>query len=182
MTKIERLLTPAEHQRGADLVVFDFSDPQQTALWLPINDVVMGGVSLGTMMQHTATSALFSGIVSLEHGGGFASVRTLAAEYNLGGFAGLTVVARGDGKRYKLNLTTYGSADDVLFQARFGTMPDQWIAVTIPFQDFVPTFRGRPLPDHSPLNTNRIQTFGLMISEGQAGEFELEVGSIAANT
>ncbi|MDH3251439.1 MAG: CIA30 family protein, partial [Ignavibacteria bacterium] len=63
----------------------------------------------------------------------------------------------------------------------FGTVPDQWIAVTIPFEDFVPTFRGRTLPDHPPIEAIRIRTFGLMISEKQAGEFSFEIAFIAAN-
>ena len=67
-------------------VIFDFSDPQTTSVWNPLNDVIMGGISMGTMKQASPTSAVFGGVVSLEQGGGFASVRTLPAEYNLEGF------------------------------------------------------------------------------------------------
>ncbi len=177
---IEKLAHPAEYSSGHSTIVFDFSDPQQAALWLSMNDVVMGGVSTGGLAQHSDGSALFSGVVSLDQGGGFSSVRTPPAEYNLSSFHGLALVARGDGKTYKVNLTTTESFSDVLFQARFETLPDQWIAVEIPFQEFLPTFRGRTLPDHPPLNSGCIRTFGLMISEKQAGEFSLEVTTISA--
>jgi NADH dehydrogenase [ubiquinone] 1 alpha subcomplex assembly factor 1 len=178
MKIIENL--PAKPQPHSERVIFDFSNEQQTALWLPMNDVVMGGISSGSMTQHSSQTALFSGVVSLENGGGFASVRTRPAEYNFAGCSGLTLIVKGDGKKYKVNLTDSASRGDVLFQAKFSTVLSQWIALYIPFKDFVPTFRGRPLPDYPPLNANRIQTFGLMISEGQPGEFELEVGSVAA--
>jgi len=160
--------------------MFDFSDPQQAALWLSLNDVVMGGVSTGHLKQHSNASALFSGVVSLDQGGGFSSVRTPTAEYNLSGFHGLALVIRGDGKTYKVNLTSTEFFSDILFQARFETIQDQWVAVEIPFQEFLPTFRGRILPDHSPLDTSCIRIFGLMISEKQAGDFTLEVAKIFA--
>lgn len=49
-------------------VIFDFSDPQTTSLWKPLNDVIMGGRSAGTMKQASPTSAAFTGVVSLEQG------------------------------------------------------------------------------------------------------------------
>jgi NADH dehydrogenase [ubiquinone] 1 alpha subcomplex assembly factor 1 len=178
---MERLRTPTDYLSETDRLVFDFADPQQTALWLPMNDVVMGGVSAGSLTQYTATTALFHGVVSLDRGGGFSSIRTPAAEHNLRGFRGLTLVLKGDGKRYKLNMTVDGPASTVLYQAGFETLSDHWIAVTIPFADLVPTFRGRVLPDHPPIDTKRIRSFGFMISEKQAGTFALEVALIAAH-
>lgn len=178
MKIIENL--PAKPQAHSERVIFDFSNEKQTALWFPMNDVVMGGISSGSMTQHSSQTALFSGVVSLEHGGGFASVRTRAAEYNLAGCSGLTLVVRGDGKRYKLNLTDCVATDDVLFQARFNTTVDEWTTVYLPLKDFTPSFRGRSVPDHPAMDTRTIRTFGLMISERQAGPFSLEITSIAA--
>ncbi len=167
---------------GSKRPIFDFSDEHQAELWLPVNDVVMGGISSGMMAQHSPTSAHFSGIVSLEHGGGFASVRTPPAEYNLSAFAGLTVAFKGDGKSYKLTLTDDQSGAGVLFQAQFSTISDEWIEVYFRFDEFAPTFRGRLVPDHPPLRTQCIKTFGLMISGKQSGAFSLEIATVAAYT
>ncbi len=56
-------------------VLFDFSDPRSVALWDPINDGVMGGVSRGQLRHDPAGHAVFAGHVSFENNGGFASVR-----------------------------------------------------------------------------------------------------------
>lgn len=165
---------------GSNRLIFDFSHTPQAEFWLPVNDVVMGGISSGTMVQHSPKSAFFTGVVSLEHGGGFASVRTPPAEYNLSAFAGLTLLFKGDGKRYKLNLTDDQSGEGVLLQTKFSTTSEEWTEESFPFDEFVPTFRGRPVPDHSPLRTQSIKSFGLMISGKQSGEFSLEIATIVA--
>jgi monofunctional biosynthetic peptidoglycan transglycosylase len=161
-------------------LIFDFSDPPQAEFWLPVNDVVMGGISSGTMAQHSPKSAFFTGVVSLEHGGGFASVRTPPAEYNLSAFTGLTLLFKGDGKRYKLNLTDDQSREGLLFQANFSTTSEEWTEEFFPFDGFIPMFRGRPVLNHPPLRTQVIKSFGLMISGKQSGEFSLEIAAIAA--
>ena len=58
------------------LTLFDFSSPQAAASWGPIDDRVMGGISNSTFLYKDSSGALFSGEVSMEHGGGFASVRS----------------------------------------------------------------------------------------------------------
>ena len=180
LKNVRSVPSSSEYHKSPDRVIFDFSDTQQTALWLPMNDVVMGGVSTGTLTQYTSATALFGGEVSLERGGGFSSVRTAPAEHNLSGFRGLTLVVRGDGKRYKWNMTADGSASTVLYQVAFETVHGQWIEVPILFADLVPTFRGRMLHDHPALDTRRIRSFGFMISGRQAGSFALEVALITA--
>jgi len=48
----------------------------------------------------------FKGIVSLENNGGFASIRSGTANYDLSDFEGLLIRVRGDGHRYAFNLRT----------------------------------------------------------------------------
>ncbi len=167
-------VTPGSRRR----IIFDFTEPHQADLWLPVNDIVMGGASSGRMVQRAAGPALFTGAVSLDNGGGFASVRTIGTEHNLNGLAGLILAVKGDGKNYKLNLTDNRSAEGVLFQAKFSTISDEWIEVSFPFDGFIPMFRGRPVLDHPPLRTQSIKSFGLTISGKQSGEFSLEIATI----
>ena len=60
------------------LTLLDFSDDADIALFQPIDDVVMGGVSRSSFGRAAPGIARFSGCVSLENSGGFASVRTAA--------------------------------------------------------------------------------------------------------
>ena len=53
--------------------------------WHPIDDVVMGGVSQSALQPYSRSVACFGGVVSLEHGGGFASVRTEPRKWNTAG-------------------------------------------------------------------------------------------------
>lgn len=145
--------------------------------WRGIGDPVMGGVSDGAM--ETADGiGVFRGAVSLERGGGFASVRSEEGRFNLSGFSGLVVRARGDGKRYGLRLRTSGDSDGVNHQADFRPGVDEWTDVRIPFRDFRPVFRGHPAPDCPPLDTAGVRTFGLIIAGRQEGPFRLEIESI----
>ncbi len=63
----------------------------------------MGGVSTSRFEVFT-NSAVFSGAVSLENNGGFASVRSSPARHNLTGLDAFVVRVRGDGRRYKFTV------------------------------------------------------------------------------
>jgi len=56
--------------------LLDFTLPESPRLWQAVNDGVMGGVSQGRFRITDARTMEFSGNLSLENNGGFASVRT----------------------------------------------------------------------------------------------------------
>jgi hypothetical protein len=70
--------------------------------WI-VNDGVMGGVSQSSLRQDTQ-GMFFEGMVSLENNGGFASMRSSVRFPQ--GTQVLELLAKGDGKRYKLVLRT----------------------------------------------------------------------------
>ena len=80
-------------------VLFDFANATNAA-WQVVNDDVMGGVSTSSF-RITNGVAVFSGKVSLENNGGFASVRTLPARFDLGEASEFVLRVRGDGRRHK---------------------------------------------------------------------------------
>lgn len=164
----------------APFVLFDFRDPAAAAAWFAIDDGVMGGRSRSGLVSTADGTALFAGVVSLENGGGFASVRAANPGPNLTAYAALRLRLRGDGHTYKLSLKSTRDFDGVLYQASFATIADTWEEFDIPFDGFRPTFRGRPVPQAGPLDRARIETIGFMISEKQAGPFRLEIARIAA--
>ena len=86
------------------MLLFDFTHEDAIGAWVSVNDVVMGGVSNGRLEATGNGTVAFTGFVSLEQGGGFASVRSRPQEHDLGGKSGLQLRVRGDGQRYKVNL------------------------------------------------------------------------------
>ncbi|MBK9140732.1 MAG: CIA30 family protein [Verrucomicrobia bacterium] len=163
----------------ADQTIFDFSRPGPLANWQVVNDDVMGGVSSSRFLAE-GDVAVFSGTVSLENNGGFASVRSSPGRWDLVGCQALVVRARGDGRRYKLTVRASTDPAAPLYQAAFTTTAGVWQEFRLPLESFVPTFRGRTLAGEPPLDPRRIVSVGLLISDKQAGPFRLEVAWIGA--
>ena len=125
-------------------------------------------------------TGVFAGRLSLANNGGFASVRTVMASGDLSNFAGLVLRVRGDGRRYQLRLRTDGDFDGLAYRAEFDTEPGRWIAVALPFDAFVPTFRGYVPSNAPPLDPGAIRQLGVLIGDKIEGEFRLEVQRIIA--
>jgi monofunctional biosynthetic peptidoglycan transglycosylase len=164
------------------IVLLDFDAPADLLHWSAINDVVMGGVSRGSFTLARPGIASFAGHVSLEHGGGFASVRTAPRDWDTARAAAFLLRVLGDGRTYKLTVRTDDGFDGVQYQCRFTPPAGEWTEVRLPVPSFVATFRGRGVPGAAPLDPGRVRALGLMISDKQAGRFELLVDSIAIET
>jgi hypothetical protein len=156
-------------------VLVDFSRESDIATWRAIDDVVMGGLSQSRMQPSAPGAASFNGVVSLERGGGFASVRSAPRAWPTAGAQAFVVCCRGDGRNYKFTVRTDDGLDGVQYQSRFQPPGGQWVEVELPVAGFVASFRGRPAAGAGPLDPARVRQFGLMISDRQAGPFELLV-------
>lgn len=163
-----------------ELTIFDFTLPESTESWRPVDDVVMGGVSESRMVHIPDGHAVFSGTLSRENNGGFASVRCAPGQFALGGFNGIRLRVRGDGKIYRLRLRMDAGFDGAAYQASFPTEDGVWSTVDLPFTAFRPSFRGRDVPNAPALDPASIRQIGLMIADGQEGAFRLEIALIAA--
>ncbi len=161
----------------ASLVDFSGEDP---STWSPVNDGVMGGLSRSAMRITEEGTGVFSGVLSLENNGGFASVRVRPKASDLSAHLGLAIRVRGDGRTYQLRLRTDDRFDGVAYRAVFDTVENEWLTVRIPFAEFVPTFRGRVLDDVPALDTRRISQMALMVADKRSGAFVLEIESIRA--
>lgn len=175
LPKSSRMTSPAGAER---VLLLDFQHPQTVEGWQPVDDRVMGGVSSSAFTLHPEGFAVFAGVVSLDNGGGFASVRH--PHLLLGD---LTTEAyrfrvRGDGKRYKLNLRTDAEFDGVNHQAIFQPPAERWVDIVLPLSMFSPRLRGRAVPGAPSLAPGRVQQVGWMVGDRQAGDFRLEIQSI----
>lgn len=153
-----------------------------TNTWQVVNDDVMGGVSTSRFQVTTNGMAVFSGVLSLENNGGFASVRSAPEAMDLTGCEAFVLRVRGDGRRYKFTVRTTSDWNAPSYQCAFPTRRGQWQEHRLAFKDFVPTFRGRVLGNASPLDPSRIRSLGFLVSDKQAGEFRLEIQFIGAGT
>lgn len=154
----------------------DFDGAASPDRWRTINDTVMGGVSESRFVA-TADGAAFEGTVSLDRGGGFASVRAPDGDYDLGGGSGLRLDVRGDGKTYKLTLYTHPGGR-VSYRAPFTPPDGSWTTVDVPFDALTPYMRGRHVPDAPPFDAAAVRTLGFLIGDAQAGPFRLSLRRI----
>jgi len=147
----------------------------KTNAWLSINDGVMGGLSSGGMVQ-IDEGLRFTGELSLENNGGFSSVRSLV-EQDLSGATGVRLEVRGDGREYQFRIRLNNQFDGVAWRALFTTGND-WQIVEIPLDEFIPVFRGRTVAEAGPVVAAEIQQVGFMLSDKNAGRFELDIRRI----
>ena len=168
--------------------LLDFAGPDAAQKWQAVNDGVMGGISEGRF-SITADRALeFSGRLSLENNGGFASVRTKPTDLNI--HAGDTIVVRvkGDGREYVLNIYTKSRRMAFSYRAPLPTTRDEWTEVSVPLDEFIPTAFGRRVSGMGPVEPGQINGLGFMLSDKTPGPFKLEIDWVqvkpadAANT
>ncbi|MEM6529429.1 MAG: CIA30 family protein [Chloroflexota bacterium] len=147
--------------------------------WQMVNDGVMGGISGSTVTRTDAGTWLFSGIVSLENNGGFASAQAmLPRPIDLSQFNGLALRVRGDGNRYGFNARSVGLVR-LSYRGYFETTGD-WQQITFAFADLQPITLGNVVPDAPPLDLTQVQMLGFIIADKQDGPFSLEIDTIRA--
>lgn len=145
--------------------------------WLSIDDRVMGGISQ-SKMQVSKDSWVFSGELSLENNGGFASVRSLIDLGATEQEAFVRLKVKGDGKYYQLRFRTNRYMDGVAYSAGFQTKQGEVTYVELSLDDFAAVWRGRPVPRAAKLQWQDVSQIGFMISNKQEGDFALEVQSV----
>lgn len=161
------------------MVLFDFSDERACSGWTSIDDRVMGGVSTSFLAPSGEGTAVFAGSVSKDRNGGFASVRSPSSDFRAGDCGGIELRLRGDGRAYKVNLRTADLFEGTQYQSAFHTVSGEWETVRIPFAEFYPVFRGRPVPGAPRLDHRTLRSVGFVIGDGQEGPFRLELGSVS---
>ena len=153
----------------------DFSNPNTLRDSWIVNDGVMGGVSQSSLRQDV-DGMFFEGVVSLENNGGFASMRSSVRFPQ--GTQLIELLAKGDGKRYKLVLRTE-LAPRVTYVADFIALPT-WQTYRFNLSQFKSTFRGRDV-DAPALSFSDVIDFGILISNNQAGSFAIQLKTLKSS-
>jgi monofunctional biosynthetic peptidoglycan transglycosylase len=157
-------------------VLFRFDPSHSFIPWSAIDDPTMGGRSHGGLIPTASGTARFTGVVSLDNGGGFCSVRSPdfppvpAAD-------AVALRVRGDGKTYKVCLHTRHMLPGTSYRASFDTRPGEWIDVHIPLAEFV-LMRFGSRAGVSPVDPARVTAVSLLIADRQEGPFVLELAHV----
>ena len=174
------LMTGANAEAAQSKLVTDFTKSASSLKWISINDSVMGGISDGEFDVSDANTLVFSGSLSLENRGGFASIRTQPADLDISKFDAIQMRVKGDGRTYKVHLRTAKTRSASAYSAPLPTEDGVWQNISIPIKDFNFTMFGRRIPTARRLQPADVVSVGVMLADKQAGPFRLEMDWIRA--
>jgi NADH dehydrogenase [ubiquinone] 1 alpha subcomplex assembly factor 1 len=155
--------------------LLDFAGPAAAQEWQAVNDGVMGGVSEGRRRITAEKTMEFTGNLSLENNGGFASVRTKPSRLAINAGDTLVVRVKGDGREYVLNIYTKSRRMAFSYRAPLPTTNGEWTEVSVPLSAFIPMAFGRQVQGMGPVEPNQINGLGFMLSDKRPGPFRLEI-------
>ena len=158
-----------------NLILFDFSATDDWSGWQVENDVVMGGRSSSKLERSKEGNAVFTGEVSLENNGGFASEQYHFPSKDIKGYKTAVLYLKGDGKTYQFRLKE-NLRDRASYIYNFKTT-GEWQTVEVPLNEMKPVFRGRDLelPNFS---ANTIQEIRFLIGNKNPQYFRFEIDKI----
>ncbi|MBW4933048.1 CIA30 family protein [Marinobacter sp. F4206] len=163
------------NSRGTPTLVA-FDTQEERLEWNSLGDQVMGGQSDGALVHSAEGVGLFHGTVRLDNGGGFASVKADMPEpIDATQWTGIELLAKGDGKTYKIGLRNSTNRRSIVYQHAFTPGTEEWSRIRLPFSGFIPTWRGKTLTDEAALNLSHLASVSLFVSGRQVGEFQLQM-------
>jgi hypothetical protein len=162
---------------GKELVLTSFDTQSADLQWRVVNDTVMGGRSNSDFRLEGGVLT-FSGSTNT-NGGGFASVRSSLMDFGLHGVSHLALRVRSDGRTYTLLLRAQNQR--ISYRMDFATPVGEWQEVVLPIALFQASWRGRKL-NEPPLAAADIAELGVMIADGNDGEFNFEIDWIKARS
>ncbi len=150
--------------------MYIFTSKTNIKEWKIVNDGVMGGVSKSTLELNEAGNGKFSGFVSLENNGGFASVQLNNKVMLDDNHKFIVMRIKGDGKNYEFRLKGAVSQQESYVHA-FNTS-GEWEEIKLPIAAFYPQFRGQKLKSPN-FNFNKIEQMSFLIANKKEENFTL---------
>lgn len=160
---------------NADSVFVDFDRESSLENWFTVDDVVMGGRSNSTFEINKQGHALFSGNVSLENNGGFASLRHVFQKRDMGAFQTIAIRLKGDGLRYQFRVKS--TRNERHSYTYYFETSGSWEWIEIPLSEMYPTWRGQRL-NYPNYPAETLEEIGILIGNYKAEAFELEFDKI----
>ena len=162
--------------------VFDFPTSDDVNEWFVVNDTVMGGVSSGQLAWEN-DALVFTGDLSLDNNGGFASVRSpLLDPTAVAAWAdqdGMRIEVGGDGRVWTVEVRMdFGDGGGWI--SEISTTADEFVVVDVPWASFEPVTRFLdPRETTETLDPARIVSVAFYLVDGIEAPFRLELRSIS---
>ena len=156
-------------------LIFDFTKDSDIQKWVVVDDVVMGGRSLGNFSLNEEGHGVFEGEISLENNGGFSSVRYRAGKIEVNDHTKVVLRLKGDGKKYQFRLKA-DAADAYSYVASFQTS-GEWQEIEIPLKDMYPSFRGTKLEQPN-FSAAHFEEIAVLIGNKRKEKFKLLLDKI----
>jgi monofunctional biosynthetic peptidoglycan transglycosylase len=156
-------------------LIADFTDNNVRTKWVVTNDDVMGGISTSRISVSENNFLIFSGNVSLENNGGFASLRSPIYDYDFNIYKGFVIKVKGDGNIYSISFRQTKYFTGFNYSHKFQTEKDKWQVLQFPFDEFKLKYYGRPVTNFEPPDKKSIKQISILISDKQQGPFKIEI-------
>lgn len=157
------------------LILFDFSSTPDWSVWEIENDGVMGGISTSQLSRSKEGHAVFTGTVSLENNGGFASIQYHFLPRKISGYNKAVIRLKGDGKDYQFRIKA-DLSERAAYIYSFKTT-GEWQTIEIALNQMEPSYRGNKLRQPN-FNSDQIQEIRFLIGNGRTEKFRLEIDKI----
>lgn len=154
-----------------------FSEADEISNWVIVNDTVMGGRSKAKL-GIADDMLVFSGDLSLQNNGGFASTRRVYAPIEWESKRAIKITVEGDGRAYQFRLRTNRRMDGVAYVVSFQTVAGETQTFTFELSDFEPLWRGRYVRGADALSFDDVTQVGFMLADKSPGGFLLKVKEI----
>lgn len=157
-------------------ILYDFQNEKNISDWIVVDDVVMGGRSIGSLSVDKEGNGLFSGYISLKNYGGFSSIRCKVKELEIDNYQYIVIMIFGDNKFYQLRIRSKNYDRHVYVKKIY--VKNEWEEIKIPLNSMQPQFRGRKLKMRN-FNSDSIVEFGILIGNKVEENFSLKIDYIA---
>lgn len=152
--------------------LFDFKKDSDLSNWTIVNDGVMGGVSQSDLNINSEGNAVFSGKVSLDYNGGFASVRYNTEPIDVNDYSTLVIRCKGLENQYQVRAKS--SIEERHSYIQYIDVSEEWKEIEVDMAMMYPTFRGRRL-DKPNYPKRSLSEFSILIGNKKNEEFSLEI-------
>jgi hypothetical protein len=153
----------------------DFSQQSQVEDWVIINDGVMGGKSESSVSLNP-DKIVFSGVISLENNGGFASLRSPVENHDLSNYSKAKIKFRSYGRTFSLMLESSLIFYEPVFKYDIQSKNEEWAEIEIDLSDFkeyrLSQFTGN---NAHPGALEDILRIGIILFDKKDGPFKLEI-------
>ena len=85
-------------------IIYNFNKTSNIKNWVVVDDIVMGGKSIGSFELSEEGNGIFKGHVSLENNGGFSSVKYKFSKIYIKNATVLILRIKGDSKNYQFRI------------------------------------------------------------------------------